>query len=127
MVCGRERSKQQPRLEECIHAGVDLSEWRGEFEKKATQGTLDEVAAHLTASALPNTVIVDCTASDSPPSQYEKWMRQGHHVVTPNKKLGSGPYYQYSAVRKLTRRAYTHWFYEVRTSPSSPVSPLSCC
>lgn len=97
-------------------AGVDLSEWRKQFKEEAHEGTLDEVAEHLTSSALPNSVIVDCTASDHPPSLYETWMKQGIHVVTPNKKLGSGPLAQYQAVRKLTRRSYTHWFYEVLAS-----------
>lgn len=106
------------RMYSCLNVctGVDLSQWREIFSDRAQEGTLDDVASHLLGSALPNSVIVDCTASDGPPAQYEKWMKQGIHVVTPNKKLGSGPYHQYSAVRKLTRRAYTHWFYEVRTS-----------
>jgi homoserine dehydrogenase len=93
-----------------------LSQWREQLKEGGKPGTLDDVASHLVGSGLPNTVIVDCTASDYPPSQYEKWMKQGIHVVTPNKKLGSGPYKQYSAVRQLTRNAYTHWYYEVRES-----------
>lgn len=105
--------------------GVDLSQWKEEFKGSAQEGTLDDVASHMVGSHLPNIVMVDCTASDYPPSQYEKWMKQGIHVVTPNKKLGSGPYKQYSAVRKLTRRAYTHWFYEVRATHCVPL--VVCC
>lgn len=110
-----------------MRAGVDLAEWRDTFKDKAQEGTLDDVAGHLVGLSLPNTVIVDCTASDGPPSQYEKWMQQGIHVVTPNKKLGSGPYAQYAAVRKLTRRAYTHWFYEVHTAPSICLRGTAAC
>lgn len=38
---------------------------------------------------------------------------QGIHVVTPNKKLGSGPLEQYQTVRRMQREGYIHFFYEV--------------
>jgi len=41
-------------------------------------------------------------------------MKQGIHVVTPNKKLGSGPLTQYQAIKRVGRNSYTHFFYEVR-------------
>ncbi len=45
---------------------------------------------------------------------YLSWMKQGIHIITPNKKLGSGPLEQYQAVKKLGRESYIHFFYEVR-------------
>lgn len=38
---------------------------------------------------------------------------QGIHIVTPNKKLGSGPLEQYQTVRRMQREGYIHFFYEV--------------
>jgi homoserine dehydrogenase len=61
----------------------------------------------------PQRAIIDCTASDAPPSLYLDWMRQGLNIITPNKKLGSGPLVQYQAVRKMQRESYIHFFYEV--------------
>lgn len=43
---------------------------------------------------------------------------QGIHVVTPNKKLGSGPLEQYQNVRRMQREGYIHFFYEVCTCVS---------
>lgn len=40
-------------------------------------------------------------------------MQQGIHVVTPNKKLGSGPLSQYQGIKRVGRNSYTHFFYEV--------------
>jgi hypothetical protein len=68
----------------------------------------------LTSSYIPNLAIVDCTASDVPPSHYLQWMQKGINIITPNKKLGSGPLQQYMAVRKMQRESYIHFFYEVR-------------
>lgn len=98
--------------------GVDLEHWRDDFKRNAKEGRLEEIADHLTSSALPNSIIVDCTASEAPAALYEWWMRQGIHIVTPNKKLGAGPLQRYHTVRNLTRSSYTHWFYEVRHLPA---------
>lgn len=65
---------------------------------------------------MPNTVVVDCTASDAPAAAYESWMKRGIHVITPNKKMGSGPLDRYKRARALTRKQYTHWYYEVSTT-----------
>ena len=105
-----------PIYNNCPPAGVDLESWREQFDTSSRSGKLEEIADHLTSSALPNSIIVDCTASEAPAALYEWWMRQGIHVVTPNKKLGAGPLQRYHTVRNLARRAYTHWFYEVCTT-----------
>ena len=76
---------------------------------------LDKLTDHLCNSHISNRVIVDCTASDEMPTRYLEWIKKGIHVVTPNKKLGSGPLDQYRAVRQSQRESYTHWLYEVRT------------
>lgn len=39
----------------------------------------------------PNTVMIDCTASATVASFYQRWIRQGMHIITPNKRANSGP------------------------------------
>jgi homoserine dehydrogenase len=97
------------------HAGVDLDNWRAEWAA-AADGDIDvnAAAAHLEACCLANTLIIDCTSADSIANRYLGWMRRGIHIVTPNKKLGSGPLPAWEAVRRHSRRDYTHWFYEAR-------------
>ena len=70
-------------------------------------------ADHLANSYIPNTVIIDATASEAPPALYLQWMQKGIHIITPNKKLGSGPLDQYLALRLFQRESYIHFFYEV--------------
>ncbi len=70
-------------------------------------------ADHLANSYIPNTVIIDATASEVPPALYLQWMQKGIHIITPNKKLGSGPLDQYLALRHFQRESYIHFFYEV--------------
>ena len=40
-------------------------------------------------------------------------MQQGLHIITPNKKLNSGPLERYLALRQFQRESYIHYFYEV--------------
>jgi len=40
-------------------------------------------------------------------------MGKGINIITPNKKLSSGPYERYQQLKKLQRQSYMHYFYEV--------------
>ncbi len=50
---------------------------------------LGQAAYHLRDAR--HAVLIDCTASDRVADHYVAWLAAGIHVVTPNKRLGSGP------------------------------------
>jgi hypothetical protein len=108
----KSRTRSMP---EC--AGIDLATWRKQWvdvrDDGITSTPLDHIADHLVGSSLPNTVIIDCTTAEAPAARYLDWMRRGIHIVTPNKRLGSGPLARYDRVRQFARSSYTHWYYEV--------------
>ena len=56
-----------------------------------------------------------------------QWMGKGINIITPNKKLSSGPYERYQQLKKLQRQSYMHYFYEVHAHdpPTVPVSVLT--
>ena len=83
------------------------------FCRQAEPVDMARFADHLANSYIPNTVIIDATASEAPPALYLQWMQKGIHIITPNKKLGSGPLDQYLALRHFQRESYIHFFYEV--------------
>ena len=66
---------------------------------------------------MPNSVVVDATASEAPAAAYLDWMQRGLHIITPNKKLNSGPLQRYLALRQFQRESYIHFFYEVPSFP----------
>ena len=74
-----------------------------------------------TPPACPTPLLLDCTSSEATAARYADWMAAGVHVVTPNKKLGSGPLAQYNLVRRLARSSYTHWFYEATVGAGLPI------
>ena len=55
-------------------------------------------------------------SSQEPAAHYLEWMQKGLHIITPNKKLNSGPLDQYLALRQFQRESYIHYFYEVTAS-----------
>jgi aspartokinase/homoserine dehydrogenase 1 len=113
--------------------GVDLDDWRGAFfgegeggngkngNARSVPADLEALGKHLASSYIPNLAVIDCTASDAPAAQYLDWMKQGVHVITPNKKLGSGPLDRYRRVRQLQRDNMTHFFYEATVGAGLPV------
>ena len=72
-----------------------------------------EFFSGIAGSRQCHTVIIDCSADAKVPLQYSKWLGLGIHVVTPNKKLCSGPMADWSAVREATQLHGTQFMYEV--------------
>jgi aspartokinase/homoserine dehydrogenase 1 len=100
---------------------IDLDSWQDDYQSYSEPTDLTRFADHLADSYLPNTVIIDATASEVPPAHYLEWMQKGIHIITPNKKLGSGPLDQYLELRQFQRESFIHFFYEATVGAGLPV------
>jgi len=74
--------------------GLDLSKWRELIELNGVPADMKKFTAHMQSHSLPNTVIIDCTASARVAEKYYEWVKKGIHIITPNKKANSGPFDQ---------------------------------
>ncbi|KAG2449232.1 hypothetical protein HYH02_005978 [Chlamydomonas schloesseri] len=110
--------------------GVNLATWETDLAEKGEPLDLDRYAACLASASgplpasLPGpscSVLVDCTASDAVSSRYAAFMRQGLHIVTPNKKFGAGPLKQYHELRDLAERHRRRFMYEATVGAGLPV------
>ena len=102
--------------------GVDLATWEADFAAVPAGGAdLSAFAKALKGSFIPNVCIIDCSASEKVASHYEEWMRQGIHVITPNKRANSGPFDYWARLRELGRKSYTHYFYEATVGAGLPI------
>ena len=103
--------------------GLDLATWEEDYQTAAKTQAADLAvfAKTIKGGFIPNAVIIDCSASGEVASHYEAWLRAGIHVITPNKRAGSGPYKAYAALRSLSRASYTHFFYEATVGAGLPV------
>ena len=74
-------------------SGLGLSNWR-ELVETGIPADMSKFTAHMQSHSLPNTVIIDCTASARVAELYYEWVKKGIHIITPNKKANSGPFDQ---------------------------------
>lgn len=90
--------------------GVDLSKWRELLDLQGEPADMLKFTAQMESHSLPNSVIIDCTASAKVAEMYYQWVKKGIHMITPNKKANSGPYEQvlvkFSAIYHFSRLRY---------------------
>ena len=100
---------------------VDLARWRDGFEEGAPPTDLDEFAEHVDAEHLPHSVIIDCTASEEVARRYERWLKHGIHVITPNKRANTAELGYYQELRKLGRQNGARYLYETTVGAGLPI------
>lgn len=106
---------------------LDLAQDWPNLLKTSTEGVplnLDTLASHFKQRPWP-TIIVDCTSSQELALLYPQWLKQGWHVVTPNKKAFSGDLGLWREISKLTVRrpgvAYPLCLHEATVGAGLPV------
>jgi len=70
---------------------------------------------------LPNSIFLDCTASDEPGQNYPRILRSNVSVVTPNKRANSGSMEQYEALRSAMVDRGSHFYYETNVGAGLPI------
>jgi len=84
---------------------------------------LDALTRFLNEDYNGNRVIIDCSASQAVSEYYARWMALGIHVITANKKAGSGALDNYDECKRMAR-ARAQWLYET-TGPGSGLPVLT--
>jgi homoserine dehydrogenase len=100
---------------------LDLSDWQESLIEDGEDASLGVLTEHLKAAPVAHRCVIDCTASDFVPRFYPKWLGEGIHIVTPNKRLNSGKYSNYAAVKELQRSHRSHYMYEGTVGAGLPI------
>ena len=112
--------------------GIDVSKpqedlWAGEAERprpdRARQAALDldELTNHLVDDYNGNLVVIDVTASQAVSDYYERWLAAGMHVITANKKAGSGDLKRFRACKKAMADTGAMWGDETTVGAGLPI------
>jgi homoserine O-acetyltransferase/O-succinyltransferase len=101
--------------------GVPLVGWRERLEGTRCEGTGDVLRVLERLRALPNPVLVDCTAADGMGALYTEAFRRGVHVVTANKKPLTLPWEERQRLFAAARAHRRQWHYETTVGASLPV------
>jgi aspartokinase/homoserine dehydrogenase 1 len=102
-------------------AGISLDgDWRGALDA-GVEADLEAFERHIHADHLPHTLLIDCTASDDIAANYPRWLAAGMHIVTPNKRAGSGKSAFLAELHRGRRAAGSHFLYEATVGAALPV------
>ena len=99
---------------------ISLKDWKQELAQGKPNELKDFVARMLELN-LPNSVFVDCTASEEVVLVYENILKAGIAIVTPNKKANSGSFKRYQKLRELARKNNTPFLYETNVGAGLPI------
>jgi aspartokinase/homoserine dehydrogenase 1 len=100
---------------------LDLGGWQRQLADSELESDIERLADHVKAEHLPHAVIIDCTSSDVIARRYPQWLARGIHVITPNKKAGSGEWSHYEAIRAAQRRGDSRYLYETTVGAGLPI------
>ncbi len=102
--------------------GIDLDNWKENLDKSAGPFLdLEEYVLKVRELNLPNSVLVDCTASEKVTEVYTTALNNEISIVTPNKKAASGSYATYKSLKSLAHTKDVRYIYEVNVGAGLPV------
>lgn len=101
-------------------APINLSNWPKDFVKNAVSADIEQFIQHITASHIPNAVIIDCTAEQRVALLYSRFMKEGIHIITPNKHANAGDLAYYKELQRLATHNH-YYFYEATVCAGLPV------
>ncbi|MBI2415168.1 MAG: bifunctional aspartate kinase/homoserine dehydrogenase I [Candidatus Kerfeldbacteria bacterium] len=100
--------------------GIPLQFW-GKKLANNKPITAKDFVNQMTKLNLPNSVFVDCTASEEMGTIYESILKAGISIVTPNKKANSGSLGLYRKLHDLAKENNAHFLYETNVGAGLPI------
>lgn len=100
---------------------IALEDWRSLLADRGVAQDIHSFVNFIQTDSLPHTVLIDCTASAEIATHYPHWIKQGIHIITPNKRAGSSDMNSYNQLRNAARRLNTHFLYEATVGAGLPI------
>ncbi|MBS0876829.1 MULTISPECIES: bifunctional aspartate kinase/homoserine dehydrogenase I [unclassified Tatumella] len=116
-VCGIANSRA---LLTNVH-GIGLDHWQDQLSEATDVFSLEHLTRLVKEYHLLNPVIVDCTSSQALADQYADFLREGFHVVTPNKKANTSSMAYYRQIRSEAEKARRKFLYDTNVGAGLPV------
>ena len=95
--------------------------WRERLAAAGTAMNLHEYIKRMKAMNLPNSVFVDCTASNSLVEQYLGILQSSISIVTPNKKANAGKKALYEKLHQTALKHNARFLYETNVGAGLPI------
>lgn len=101
--------------------GLSLENWKADLEQATQPSDFDVLLSFIKLHHMVNPVFVDCTTAQSVANLYARALKEGFHVVTPNKKANTSSYAYYQEMRENARQSQHKFLYETNVGAGLPV------
>ncbi|MDP8163341.1 bifunctional aspartate kinase/homoserine dehydrogenase I [Pasteurella skyensis] len=101
--------------------GLDLENWQDQLANATQPSDFELLLSFIKLHHIVNPVFVDCTTAQSVASLYAYALKEGFHVVTPNKKANTTDYAYYQELRTNARQSHHKFLYETNVGAGLPV------
>lgn len=101
--------------------GLNLDNWQQDLENATQPSDFDVLLSFIKLHHVVNPVFVDCTSAQSVANLYARALKEGFHVVTPNKKANTSSYAYYQEMRENARQSQHKFLYETNVGAGLPV------
>jgi aspartokinase/homoserine dehydrogenase 1 len=101
--------------------GIELNSWKAMMDAKGEPSNINHFVDVMKHLNLPNSVFVDCTASQKVVDTYEQVINSSISISTPNKLASSGPIERYNVLYRLARKKNVKLLYETNVGAGLPV------
>ncbi len=101
--------------------GITLNNWNEMLEKNGAATSLNKFISQVKNHNLPNSIFVDCTASEEVSQSYPELLSSSISVVTPNKKANSGSLTYYKKLHDLANKHNVAFKYETNAGAGLPI------
>ncbi|WP_112152655.1 bifunctional aspartate kinase/homoserine dehydrogenase I, partial [Lonsdalea quercina] len=101
--------------------GISMDNWRDDLAKAREPFNLETLSRLVKEYHLLNPVIVDCTSNQVMADQYVDFLKDGFHVVTPNKKANTGSLNYYHQLRDAAAASRRKFLYDTNVGAGLPV------
>lgn len=102
-------------------SGLNLDNWKEDLEKAIQPSDFDVLLSFIKFHHVVNPVFVDCTSAQSVANLYARALKEGFHVITPNKKANTSDYNYYLEMRENARQSQHKFLYETNVGAGLPV------
>lgn len=101
--------------------GMSFTGWPERLEEEGRAMNLQQFLDEADRLNLPNSLFIDCTASEEVSECYQRVMEANFSIVTANKKANSGPLKRYQELQKLALENNVMYLYETNVGAGLPV------
>lgn len=101
--------------------GLNLDNWREDLALATQPSDFDVLLSFIKLHHVVNPVFVDCTTAESVAKLYTRALKEGFHVITPNKKANTMSYDYYQEIRHNARQSQHKFLYETNVGAGLPV------